>query len=110
MKHYAFAINLKDDPEVIRQYDLYHQEVPAAVIKYARNLGIVKSRIFRIGSHLFMFIETTDDFQPSGGLIPTQQDDPQVRKWEGLTRALQEKLPEAGDHEWWARMQLVHEF
>jgi L-rhamnose mutarotase len=110
MKQYAFAINLKDDPKVIHQYDDFHQEVPPAVIEYARNLGIVKSRIYRIGCHLFMFIETTDEFRPSGGLIPTPQDDPRVREWEGLTHDLQEKLREAGGDEWWARMQLVHEF
>jgi L-rhamnose mutarotase len=110
MKCYAFTINLKDDPEVIRQYDAYHRAVPPAVIEYARNRGILRSKIFRLGRHLFMFIETTDDFQPSGGLVPRLKDDPEVRKFEGLMRTIQEKLPGAGADEWWAQMQLVHEF
>ena len=76
MKCFAFAINLKDDPEVIQQYDAYHRAVPPSVLEDARNKGILTSKIFRLGRHLFMFIETTDDFQPTGGLVPSQQENP----------------------------------
>lgn len=110
MKSYGFMINLKDDPEVIRKYETYHRAVPEAVIEYARGRGILSSRIFRIGRHLFMVIETTDDFQPSGGLVPRPEDDPQVKEFEALTHSLQEKVPEAEAGEWWASMRLVHEF
>jgi L-rhamnose mutarotase len=109
MKCYAFTINLKDDPEVIRQYDAYHRAVPPVVIENARNGGIVKSRIYRLGRHLFMFIETTDDFQPSGGIAKAQVD-PEVKDWVKLMDSFQEKHPGAKSDEWWAQMQLVHEF
>src|SRR3990170_7565718 len=108
MKCYGFTINRRDDAEVIQKYDKYHRAVPAAVVEYARNRGILRSKIFRLGRHLFMFIETSDDFDPSRGLIPRSDDFPEVREFEGLMHALQEKVPEAGPDEWWAEMKLVH--
>ena len=110
MKSYAFTINLKDDSEIIKKYDEYHRNVPEAVIKYARRRGILRSKIFRLGHHLFMFIETSDDFDPSAGLIPRTNDDSVVREFEGEIRTLQEKVQGAGPDEWWAQMKLVHEF
>ena len=56
-----------------------------------------------------MFIETTDDFQPSGGIARTQVD-PEVKDWVKLMDSFQEKHPEAKSDEWWAQMQLVHKF
>ena len=74
MKCYGLTINLKDDPEVIAQYKAYHRDVWPEVLEQARNLGILKTRIFLIGLRLFMYIETEDGFDfgrafsaPGGG-------------------------------------------
>ena len=60
MKCYGLTIILKDDPEVIAQYKAYHRHVWPEVLEHARNLGILKTRIFLIGRRLFMYIETED--------------------------------------------------
>jgi L-rhamnose mutarotase len=33
MKRYCLALDLKDDPEVIRQYDMYHKDVWPEVLQ-----------------------------------------------------------------------------
>lgn len=106
MKCFGFAINLLDDPEVIQQYRTYHQTVWPEVLENARKQGVQKTRIFLLGRRLFMYVETTDDFDPSA-LVPPE-DSPRVQEWDVIMRCLQEKVPEAKSEEWWAEMELVH--
>jgi len=108
MKCYGLTILLKDDPEIIAQYKAYHRQVWPEVLEHARNLGILKTRIFLTGRRLFMYIETEDGFDfgrafsaPGGGAA-------RLREWDDLMRGFQEPAPEAPAGEWWAQMELVH--
>ena len=47
-----------------------------------------------------MYIETTDDFDPS--VLGLPEDIPRVQEWDEIMRGLQEKVPEAKTEEWWA--------
>ena len=62
MKRYCLTLDLKDDPEVIRQYDLYHQDVWPEVLQSLGDSGIETMRIYRTGNRLIMQLETRDSF------------------------------------------------
>jgi len=108
MKCYGLTINLRDDPEVIAQYKAYHRDVWPEVLEQARNLGILKTRIFLSGRRLFMYIETEDGFDFGRAFSAPGGAAARLRAWDDLMRGFQEPAPEAQAGEWWAQMELVH--
>ena len=108
MKCYGLTIILKDDPEVIAQYKAYHRHVWPEVLEHARNLGILKTRIFLTGRRLFMYIETEDGFDMGRAFSAPGGEAARLRAWDDLMRGFQERAPEAAAGEWWAQMELVH--
>jgi len=109
MKCFGLTINLRDDPEVIERYKAYHRAVWPEVLEDGRKKGILAVRIFMLGHRLFMYLETTDDYDMNQALVPQGQDDLRRKEWDELMRSLQEPVPEARPGEWWAEMELVHE-
>jgi L-rhamnose mutarotase len=106
-KTFGFTINLKDDPHVIEKYKAYHRAVWPEVLESAHKKGIFKSRIFLLGRRLFMYFETSDDYDPARDLLPDPN--PRCKEWDDLMRSFQEPVPEAQSEEWWAEMELVFE-
>ena len=109
MQSFGFALNLKDDPQAIEKYKAFHQnvwpEVPAAL----KQVGIISMRIYLIGRRLFMYMEAVDDFSPERDFPKYLELHGRCREWDDLMRTLQEKIPEAGEDEWWALMEPVYE-
>ncbi len=62
MKRHCLTLDLKDDPELIRQYEAYHKEVWPEIIKSITDSGIINMQIYRFETRLFMIMEVTDDF------------------------------------------------
>ena len=108
MKQYARTLNLKDDPEVIRQYDEYHRAVWPEVESGLRAIGIQRMLIYRLGRRLFMFMETADDFDPARDFARYESSRPRIAEWQRLMETFQEPVPQAKPGEWWADMDLVY--
>jgi L-rhamnose mutarotase len=53
-----------------------------------------------------MYLETDDAFEPRRDFTRIN-DDPTSTEWNALMAGLQERVPEAADNEWWARMEPV---
>ena len=62
MKRHCLALDLKDDDELIRQYEEHHKEVWPEVLQSIHDAGITTMEIYRLGTRLFMIMETDDDF------------------------------------------------
>lgn len=62
MPQYALALDLKNDPHLIAQYEAHHQAVWPEVIESIKSSGIVRCDIYRIENRLTMILETTPDF------------------------------------------------
>lgn len=106
MRYYGLTLMLQDDPEKIATYKVMHQEVWPAVTARLREVGVHEMRIFLRGLRMFMYIETTDEFDPHRDMVRVN-DDPQSAEWNRLMADLQERAPEATPEEWWAPMELV---
>ena len=110
MQTYCLALDLQDDPELIAEYERYHQpgQVWPEVTADYRTQGILSQRIYRLGTRLVMILETTDDFS-FAAKAASDQADPRKQEWERLMWKYQKPLPQAKPGEKWLLMKKIFE-
>lgn len=106
MKSYGLTLQLVDDPAVIAEYERQHQAVWPGVLARLREVGILRMQIFRLGTTLFMYIDTTDEFDPARDM-PRVNEDPESKRWNEWMATMQRQDPRAQPGEWWALMPCV---
>ena len=106
MKCYGLTLQLRDDATTIASYKEHHQKVWPEVLAQLRAVGIHEMRIFLLGRRMFMYIETTDDFDPATDFA-RRNASAVAEEWDRLMTAMQERVPEARQGEWWALMEQV---
>ena len=108
MVRYCLALDLKDDPALIAEYEKYHKKVWPEIIDSIKNSGIEILDIYRTGNRMFMIIEANDDFSFDK---KTKMDaaDPKVQEWEELMWKFQQALPWAKPGEKWILMDKIFE-
>jgi L-rhamnose mutarotase len=108
MKKYCLALDLKDDPELIRQYEQYHQNIWPEIIKSIKDSGIEVLDIYRTGNRMFMIIEANEKFSFE---IKATMDahNPKVQEWEQLMWKFQQALPGVKPGEKWMLMDKIFE-
>jgi L-rhamnose mutarotase len=106
MKRHCLALDLKDDPALIAEYERYHKNVWPEIVKSIRDSGIESMEIFRTGNRLFMILETSESFsfeeKAKADLL-----DPKVQEWERLMWDYQQALPTARPGEKWIVMENI---
>ena len=108
MKRYCLAVDLIDDPELIREYENRHKNENAwpAITKSITDSGITNMEIYRTGNRLFMIMETDDSF--SFERKATMDDaNPTVQEWEQLMWKFQQLLLWAKKGEKWVLMDKI---
>lgn len=105
---YCLALDLKDDPALIERYEAWHAPgaVPSAVIRSIREADILDMQIWRIGSRLFMIMETGPGFSPDAKAAADLASE-DVQAWERLMWEFQQPLPGAADGEKWIAMRQI---
>lgn len=108
MKRYCFALDLKQDPDLIKEYKAYH--APGAVwpeiAQSIRDAGIVDMEIYLTGNRMFMIMEVEDAFDLDRKAAMDAAN-PKVQEWEELMWKFQQALPWARDGEKWIPMEPV---
>src|SRR6185436_8319110 len=108
MVRYCLALDLKDDPKLIAEYEAYHKNVWPEIIASIKMPGIEILDIYRTGNRMFMIIEANDDFsfeKKSAMDIAN----PKVQEWEELMWKFQKALPWAKKGEKWILMDKIFE-
>lgn len=108
LKRYCLALDLKDDPAFIREYEEHHRHVWPEIIKSIRDSGIEVLDIYRTGNRMFMIIEAADDFSFEKKSA-TDAADPKVQEWEELMWKFQQALPWAKPGQKWVIMDKIFE-
>lgn len=110
-RRYCLALDLKDDAELIRQYEAYHQPdgIWPEIIAHLQQVGIDLMEIYRTGNRLFMIMEVGDDFSFEKK-EQMEQRNPKVQEWEALMWTFQRALPWAKPGEKWVMMDSIFEF
>ena len=108
MKRYCLTLDLKDDPELIRQYQEHHKKVWPEIINSIKEAGIENMQIYRYETRLFMIMEVNDDFS----FEKKQQADTnnlKVQEWEQLMWKYQQPLSGSMPGEKWKLLDKIFE-
>jgi len=108
MKRFCLALDLKEDPTLIAEYETHHKNVWPEIQKSIRDAGIQKMEIYRTGARLFMIMETSDSFSFEQKALADAAN-PTVREWEQLMWNYQQALPTARPGEKWIIMNKIFE-
>lgn len=106
MKRFCLALDLKDDPKLIAEYESYHRAVWPEILQSIRDSGILHMEIYSTGNRLFMIMETRDDFS-FDSKSTSDAVNPKVQEWETLMWKYQQALPHANPGEKWKMMDLI---
>ena len=105
-KIYCLTLDLKNDPDLIRQYEQYHRQVWPEIIGSIKDSGIENMQIFRYDARLFMILEVNETFSFEQKQIADQQN-PKVQEWEELMWKYQQSLPGSSSGEKWKLMDKI---
>lgn len=101
-KRYVQMLDLRDDPELIREYRRWHSEEYQwkEIRDGIRAVGILEMEIYILGNHLVMIVDTPADFDWTAAMnrLATL---PRQAEWEALVSRLQGCRPDARSDEKW---------
>jgi L-rhamnose mutarotase len=106
MKRFCLALDLKDNPALIEEYEQYHQDVWPEIKASIVDSGIIDMQIYRTGNRLFMIMETADDFSFEDKAAMDAANE-KVLQWEALMWKFQQPLPWAKEGEKWIKMEKI---
>jgi L-rhamnose mutarotase len=109
MQKFCLALDLKNDKDLIKAYEKYHEEVWPEIINSIKDSGIVDMEIYRIENRLFMIIIANDDFTFKKK-EKLDRGNKMVKKWEELMWIFQQALPTAKKGEKWMLMNKIFDF
>jgi len=101
----CLALDLKDDAELIAEYERYHEPENAwpEITRSIKDAGIEEMQIYRIENRLFMIMDVNDSFD-SGAKAAADTANPKVQEWETLMSQFQQPLRSAAPGEKWLEM------
>ncbi|MFD2571761.1 L-rhamnose mutarotase [Spirosoma soli] len=103
---YCLALDLKDDPALIAEYEKYHERIWPEIDASIRESGITNMEIYRVGNRLFMIMETDATFS-FDQKAAADAANPKVQEWETLMWHYQQPLPMAKPGEKWMLMEKI---
>jgi L-rhamnose mutarotase len=106
MKRYCLTLDLKNDAQLIAEYDAYHCEVWPEIKKSILDSGITNMEIYRFDNRLFMIMETDNSFTFERKAA-MDTNNPKVQEWETLMLKFQQPLKNAKPGEKWVLMDRI---
>lgn len=109
MKEIAFALDLRDDPEIIEEYVNWHRKVWPEITRGMAAYKVLSQNIYLIGNRLFMVLNVEDDFDYRVDFKHYLEETPRAKDWDKIMRGYQQPVPWAQDGDWWASMERVYD-
>jgi L-rhamnose mutarotase len=106
MKKYCLALDLKNDADLIREYEEHHKKIWPEIVESIRGSGIENMEIYRLGTRLFMIMEVSDEFD-FAKKAESDTKNRKVQEWEDLMWKYQQPLTEATKGEKWMLMNKI---
>ncbi|NQV76035.1 MAG: L-rhamnose mutarotase [Bacteroidetes bacterium] len=108
MDRYCLTLDLKDDPILIAEYEVWHQKVWPEIIDSIRSSGIENMLIYRFSNRLFMIMEVNKkfSFEKKGAADAANA---KVQEWEELMWNYQLAIPGVKAGEKWVLMNKIFE-
>jgi L-rhamnose mutarotase len=106
MQRYCLALDLVDDEQMIREYEVYHQSIWPEIRQSIIGAGIDRMDLYRTGNRLFMIMDVNDHFSFEDKEIADAANET-VQRWEQLMWKYQQALPWAKPGEKWVVMKQI---
>lgn len=106
MKKFCLALDLIDDPQLIAEYENYHQNIWPEVRQSILDSGILNMEIYRVQNRLMMIIEA-DEYFSFEAKNEADKNNPKVQEWEELMWKFQQQLPNSKAGEKWQLMDKI---
>ena len=106
MSRQCLALDLKDDPALIAEYERLHQQIWPQISAHLRGHGVLDMQIWRLGTRLFMVMDTGPGFNAQA-FEQAGASDAKVQEWETLMWRFQQPTPWTLPHEKWAPMSQI---
>ena len=103
MPRYCFALDLKADETLIREYVAYHEKVWPEILDSITGSGITQMEIYRVSNRLFMIMETAENFSFESKADADASSE-KVQEWENLMWKYQQAIPGGKPGEKWRLM------
>ena len=100
LKRYCLLLDLKDDAQLIKEYEAYHIAIWPEISRSIKDSGIVSMEIYRVGNRLSMIMEVNESFS-FDAKNEADKANPKVQEWEALMWKYQQALPVAKEGEKW---------
>ena len=101
-------LDLKDDSQLIEEYEKHHKAVWPEVEESIRKSGINEMQIYRVGNRLCMFIYANENFSFEKKSAEDAANK-KVQEWEALMWKYQQALPVAKPGEKWMLAEKIFE-
>jgi L-rhamnose mutarotase len=105
-RRYCLALDLKDDPSLIAEYEKHHEKIWPEITKSIKDAGIEDLEIYRLGTRMFMVMEVNEDFSFEAK-TKADLENPRVQEWEQLMWKFQQPVPGARAGEKWVLMERI---
>ena len=106
MKRFCFTLHLKNNPELIREYEEHHKAVWPEIISSIKDAGIEFMEIYRYGTTLCMIMEVNDDFSFERKQEADRTNE-KVQQWEELMWKYQQPFSNLAKDEKWMMMHKI---
>ncbi|SER04681.1 MULTISPECIES: L-rhamnose mutarotase [Pseudomonas] len=103
---YCMALDLKDDPALIAEYEQLHARIWPEITTHLRNAGVQDMQIYRLGTRLFMIMDVSADFSVDA-FEAAAAANPKVQEWEALMWRYQTPTPWTPQGSKWIPMQNI---
>ena len=108
-RRYCLALDLKNDPQLIAEYEAHHGSVWPEVLASIRQSGIVSMEIYRLGTRLVMVMEVDGTFTFERKAAADAAN-PAVQAWETLMWKYQEAIPGGAPGAKWQLLDRIFDF
>lgn len=107
-RRYCLTLDLKDDPQLIEEYEAYHKSVKAEILQSFTDAGILSMELYRWENRLCMIIEVDQSFSFERK-AELDANNPVVQEWENLMSTYQQQLPGSSENGKWQLMKKIFE-
>ena len=109
MQH-VLALDLKDDPALIAEYEAHHRAVWPEVQAHLRRHGVLEMKIYRLGTRMVMVMHTDDGVYDAARMQAASESDPVLAEWEALMWKFQAPTPWTPAGKKWIELAKVFDF
>jgi L-rhamnose mutarotase len=106
MIRHCFALDLKNDKDLIAEYEDWHKKVWPEILSGIRDSGIEALEIYRYANRLFMIMVVSESFSFEVK-AKIDAESTVVQKWEELMWQYQQSIPGAKPGEKWVMMNKI---